>query len=43
MIKQTKNLLRMSDKVSKNEITEAVNAVLDCVQSHLGGQPVYAK
>ena len=33
----------MSDNVSKNEITEAVNTVLDCVQTHLASQPAYAK
>ena len=33
----------MSDTVSKNEISEAVNAVLDCVQNNLAGQPKHAR
>jgi nucleoid DNA-binding protein len=32
MIESTQKLLKQSQKVSKNDITEAVNAVLDCVQ-----------
>ena len=43
MIESTQKLLKMSQKVSKNDITEAVNAVLDCVQSKLADKPEYAR
>jgi nucleoid DNA-binding protein len=43
MLECTHKLLKQSHKVSKNDITEAVNAVLDCVQTNLADKPEYAR
>lgn len=43
MIESTQKLLKQSQKVSKNDIAEAVNAVLDCVSTNLAEKPEYAR
>ena len=43
MIHETQNLLRMSDSVSKQEFSEAINAVFSCVQKNLSRHPNYSK
>ena len=43
MIDSTQKLLKQTAKVSKNDISEAVNAVLDCVQSNLADKPEYQR
>lgn len=42
MIISTEKLLKFSIKVSKNDLTEAVNTVLDCVHTNLDSKPEYA-
>jgi hypothetical protein len=42
MLDSTQKLLKQSQKVSKNDLTEAINAVLDCVQTNLASKPDYA-
>lgn len=42
MIESTHRLLKQSSKVSKNDMMEAVNAVLDCVQTNLSRKTDYA-
>lgn len=39
MISFQRQLLKMSSKVSKNDLTEAINAIQDQIQTHLSGQP----
>jgi nucleoid DNA-binding protein len=43
MIDSTQKLLKQTAKVSKNDISEAVNAVLDCVQNNLTNKPEHAR
>jgi hypothetical protein len=43
MIDSCARLLKQSAKVSKNDITEAVNSVLDCVQNNLSNKPEYVR
>lgn len=43
MVKNTKNLLRMSKNEAKNEVAEAINAILDCVQMRLTDNPDAAR
>ena len=43
MIDSTTKLLKQTARVSKNDISEAVNAVLDCVQTNLQEKPDYAR
>lgn len=43
MLEGTHRLLKHSQRVSKNDISEAVNAVLDCVQANLSAKPDYAR
>lgn len=43
MLENTHRLLKQSQRVSKNDITEAVNAVLDCVSTNLSTRPDYAR
>ena len=38
MILMTEHLLRISNSVSKNEISEAINTILDCVKKRLLGE-----
>jgi nucleoid DNA-binding protein len=42
MIISTEKLLKYSAKVSKNDLTEAVNTVLDCVHTNLDSKPEHA-
>ena len=39
MLKSQKQLLAMSVKVSKNDLTEAINLIQDQIQSKLGDKP----
>jgi hypothetical protein len=39
MIEKQKKLLRMVNKVGREELSEAVNAILDAVATYLGDKP----
>jgi len=43
MTSSLRQLLQLSPKASQNEMTEAVNAVLDLVETHLAEKPDQAR
>ena len=42
MLDKQKMLLKMSPKVSKNDTSEAIMAILDAIQTHLADKPEQA-